>query len=113
MRQENNKATIRLKKTKKFDYNFTTDPNKQLTNTDISALAKYQLKWEYRDFKPLNKQSFPSQMNITLAGIGKEAKAQIDLSKMGTDKIRITKTSVSGKYKQISTNELLKLLLSL
>jgi hypothetical protein len=113
VRQENNKATIRLKKTKKFDYNFTTDPNKQLTNTDISALAKYQLKWEYRDFKPLNKQSFPSQMNITLAGIGKEAKAQIDLSKMGTDKIRITKTSVSGKYKQISTNELLKLLLSL
>lgn len=110
-RQEEDKVIISLKKNKRFDYRFFTAPDATLTETNISAYAhKYELNWKYGNFKPLDAKSFPARMEIAAGEIGKLMNVRLDLSKMQTGKANLSRTSVSGKYRRIGIDELLKLL---
>lgn len=113
LKKDGDKLLIKSKKTKKIDYRFTADEESRLINTRISAYSKYTLDWKYNEFKTLNREKFPSRMNIDIQGAGKPMKAQMELSKMETGKISLSRTSVSKKYKQIATDELLKRLFNL
>lgn len=105
---------IRIKKSRDFNYDFITETETaRLTATQINSRSKYQLNWKYGDFKSVDGINFPSLMNISFDGTGKPMKAELALSRMAADNGRIAPTSVSGKYKQISSEELIKRLLDL
>ena len=114
VQKEKNATQIRIKKSKNFNYCFITDnTNGLLTATQISSRSKYQLNWSYGDFKQLEGKNFPARMSISFDGTGKPMTAELNLSKMGTDKNWASRTTVSGKYKQIDADELIKRLLNL
>lgn len=113
LRKDEDKLLIKPKKAKKIDYSFTADEANRLTSTRIAAYSRYRLDWEYKDFKPLNRNKFPARMNVAIEGAGKPVEAQLNLSKMDTGKTNLSRTSVSKKYKQIAPDELLKLLFNL
>lgn len=111
LQQEEDRTVISLRKPKRFDYRFTTDRQAELTETRISAYTgKYQLNWNYGDFRQLDRKNFPARMEIAAGETGKLMHARLDLSRMQSGKINLSRTSVSRKYKQIGTDELLKLL---
>lgn len=101
---------IRPRKTGKLDYCFTANEGGWLVNTNLSADKKYLLDWKYDEFQQLGGGMYPAAMDITVQGTGRSVKAQVELSKMSTAKVSLSPTTLSGKYKPIDTDALLKLL---
>lgn len=71
----------------------------------------------YSNFKPLGVKQFPAtlEMSVRTAATRKarDAKVRIQMRGLGTDSDWEPRTTVSGKYKQVDANVLLKTLMSL
>lgn len=72
-----------------------------------------QLKWNYNDFKPLGSKCFPTDNAIIFTTSGKEVKLNIRLNGIGSESDWETRTEVSGKYKQVKVDDILRRLMAL
>lgn len=72
-----------------------------------------QLNWDYRDFKKLGSKQFPTDNMITFTSGSKEVKLGITLNYIGNESEWETRTEVSGKYRQVTVDEILRRFMSL
>lgn len=84
-----------------------------LQKTEISATPPYQLNWNYDEFSPVETKQFPGKMQIDLEGLKHPATITLRLSNVRADDDWETRTKVSAKYKPMTTEDILKLLLKL
>lgn len=81
--------------------------------THESKSRKTQLDWNYKDFKPLGTKPFPTDNAITFTTGDKEVKIDMKLGSIGNDSDWETRTEVSGKYKQVMLDDIMRRLMSL
>lgn len=75
--------------------------------------GNYQLNWDYQDFKLNGRKKFPMDHKIKFTTPDKEVKFDMILNYMGADEEWETRTEVSGKYRQVSVDEILRRFMSL
>lgn len=75
----------------------------------------YQLNWDYTDFKPMpnSKKVFPMQHKVTFTTPQKEVKFDMVLNYLGNETDWETRTELSGKYRLVSVDEILRRFMSL
>ena len=75
--------------------------------------GKYQLNWDYRDFKPNDRKFFPTKQIVTVTTPDKVVKLEMKLTKIDNDERWDTRTVLSGKYQQMPIDEILRRFMSL
>ena len=75
--------------------------------------GNYQLNWDYLDFKQNGRKKFPMDHKVKFSTPDKEVKFEMMLNYMGADEDWETRTEVSGKYRQVSVDEILRRFMSL
>ena len=75
--------------------------------------GNYQLNWDYLDFKQNGRKKFPMDHKVKFTTPDKEVKFEMILNYMGADEDWETRTEVSGKYRQVSVDEILRRFMSL
>ena len=75
--------------------------------------GNYQLNWDYQDFKANGRKKFPMDHKVKFSTPDKEVKFEMMLNYMGADEDWETRTEVSGKYRQVSVDEILRRFMSL
>ena len=75
--------------------------------------GNYQLNWDYLDFKQNGRKNFPMDHKVKFNTPDKEVKFEMMLNYMGADEDWETRTEVSGKYRQVSVDEILRRFMSL
>ncbi len=112
--KEADQAVLTGKSTRLLSTRFYTSlADGLLQKTEISAAPPYQLNWDYQEFAPVDTKQFPGKMQIDLEGLKHPATITLRLSNVHADADWETRTKVSAKYKQVTTEDVLKLLLKL
>jgi len=75
--------------------------------------GNYQLNWDYEDFKRQGKTMFPMKHNVSFRMPEKEVKFEMVLNYMGAEDNWETRTTLSGKYRQVEIEEILRRFMSL
>lgn len=75
--------------------------------------GNYQLNWDYEEFKPLERKFFPTQHTVVFATPDKDVKFDMTLNYIGKEDDWETRTQLSGKYRQVSVDEILRRFMSL
>ena len=75
--------------------------------------GNYQLNWDYLDFQPNGRKFFPMNHKIKFSTPDKDVKFEMILNYMGADEDWETRTEVSGKYRQVTVDEILRRFMSL
>ncbi|MBQ3698475.1 MAG: DUF4292 domain-containing protein [Prevotella sp.] len=75
--------------------------------------GNYQLNWDYEDFQANNRKYFPMEHKISFATPEKEVKLGMIFNYMGSEENWETRTEVSGKYRQVTVEEILQRFMSL
>lgn len=75
--------------------------------------GNYQLNWDYSDFKASNRKMFPMHHQVTFNIPDKEIKLEMMLNYLGNDEDWETRTVLSGKYRQMPVDAILRRFMSL
>lgn len=75
--------------------------------------GNYQLNWDYLDFKQNGRKKFPMDHKVKFTTPDKEVKFEMMLNYMGADEDWEPRTEVSGKYRQVSVDEILRRFMAL
>ena len=75
--------------------------------------GNYQLNWDYEDFKLSNRKMFPMKHKVSLATPGQEVKLEMILHAISNDEDWEPRTVLSGKYRQMALEEILRRFMSL
>lgn len=75
--------------------------------------GNYQLNWDYLDFKANGRKKFPMDHKIKFTAPDKEVKFDMILNYMGAEEDWEPRTEVSGKYRQVTVDEILRRFMSL
>ena len=75
--------------------------------------GNYILNWDYDDFKYNNRKLFPMSHKIMFSTPDKTVKLGLNLNYMGADEDWEPRTEVSGKYRQVEVDEILRRFMSL
>ena len=75
--------------------------------------GNYQLNWDYLDFKQNGRKKFPMDHKVKFTTPDKEVKFEMMLNYMGADEDWEPRTEVSGKYRQVSVDEILRRFMTL
>ena len=75
--------------------------------------GNYQLNWDYVDFKQNGRKKFPMDHKVKFTTPDKEVKFEMMLNYLGADEDWETRTEVSGKYRQVTVDEILRRFMSL
>ena len=75
--------------------------------------GNYQLNWDYLDFKQNGRKKFPMDHKVKFTTPDKEVKFEMMLNYMGADEDWEPRTEVSGKYRQVTVDEILRRLMAL
>jgi len=75
--------------------------------------GNYQLNWDYLDFKQNGRKKFPMDHKVKFTTPDKEVKLEMMLNYMGADEDWEPRTEVSGKYRQVSVDEILRRFMTL
>lgn len=104
---------LNVKRSKRFGYHFLTEAPAALLKESYIGLngTPYGLRWKYDVFRPLEKRQFPTDMKLAFEGGKKPVRASLSLSRLSANGDWETYTEVSGKYKKVELEEILKLLL--
>ena len=73
----------------------------------------YQLNWDYEDFHANGKRFFPFTHNILFNTPGKSVKMGMTLNYLGNDEEWETRTEISGKYREVSVDDILRRFMAL
>lgn len=112
---EGGQAKLQPKKMKRVDYQFFTSTQNGSLEKTIVALkgTRYALDWKYSDFTNLEGRLFPRRTNISLRGTTDEYGLNLKMSRLSVDGKWNGRTQLSSKYREISLEEILKVLLKL
>ena len=102
----------------KLSYRWLTDKQKariKMTNVRYADYLRgnYQLNWDYSEFKMNNRKMFPMQHKVTFNTPDKEVKLEMMLNYMGNDEDWEPRTELSGKYRQMPIDDILRRFMSL
>ncbi|MCR4765643.1 MAG: DUF4292 domain-containing protein [Bacteroidaceae bacterium] len=102
----------------KLSYRWLTDSNTariKMSNILYNDYIRgnYQLNWNYEDFKPFERKSFPAHHQITFTTPEKEVKIEMKLNYIGKEEDWETRTQLSGKYRQMPIDDILRRFMSL
>ena len=75
--------------------------------------GNYQLNWDYLDFKQNGRKMYPMDHKVKFTTPDKEVKLEMILNYLGADDDWEPRTEVSGKYRQVSVDEILRRFMSL
>lgn len=75
--------------------------------------GNYQLNWDYSDFKQTNRKLFPMHHKVSVTTPDKEVKLDMILNYVGNDEDWEPRTVLSGKYRQMPVDEILRRFMSL
>ena len=75
--------------------------------------GNYQLNWDYDDFKVSNRKMFPMKHKVTFSTPDNEIKLEMMLNYLGNDEDWEPRTVLSGKYRQMPVDEILRRFMSL
>jgi hypothetical protein len=75
--------------------------------------GNYQLNWDYLDFKQNGRKKFPMDHKVRFTTPDKEVKFEMMLNYMGADEDWEPRTEVSGKYRQVTVDEILRRFMAL
>ena len=75
--------------------------------------GNYQLNWDYEDFKKHETKYFPMTHKITFNTPKKDLKFEMILNYMGNEDNWETRTTLSGKYRQVEVDEILRRFMAL
>jgi flagellar motor switch/type III secretory pathway protein FliN len=75
--------------------------------------GNYQLNWDYEDFQRINSKHFPMLHKVGLITPQKEIKFEMMLSKIDHEDNWETRTTLSGKYRQVEVDEILRRFMAL
>ena len=73
----------------------------------------YQLNWDYEDFRANGKRFFPFTHNILFNTPSKSVKMGMTLNYLGNDEEWETRTEISGKYREVSVDDILRRFMAL
>lgn len=106
-------AKLQVKGTKRIGYSFfTSATDGRLEETVISLKGlPYSLHCRYADFTVLGNDVFPQYIEMQSEGTDKTYSLSMKLSRIGTDSDWDAKSEVSSKYRKISIQELLQLII--
>ena len=71
------------------------------------------MNWDYDDFKASNRKMFPMKHKVSFNTPDKEVKLEMILNYMGNDEDWEPRTTLSGKYRQMPVDEILRRFMSL
>jgi len=99
---------------------YAWDANRQdgrITATHVKHVsqgaADAQMDWNYQSFKPLDKQSFPNNMEVKVKAKGKSLTVGLELNAINTDGGFELRTNISNKFKKVDADEIFRKLMSL
>ena len=75
--------------------------------------GNYQLNWDYVDFKRNNSKLFPMTHKVAFTTPQKEIKFEMMLNNIGNEDNWETRTTLSGKYRQVEVEDLLRRFMAL
>ena len=75
--------------------------------------GNYQLNWDYQDFKAFERKMFPTHHIVGFNTPDKDVKFDMILNYMGADSDWETRTELSGKYRQMPVDDILRRFMSL
>lgn len=75
--------------------------------------GNYQLNWDYEDFKRHTSKVFPMTHKVTFNTPKKDIKFDMILNYMGSEDNWETRTTLSGKYRQVEVDEILRRFMAL
>jgi hypothetical protein len=75
--------------------------------------GNYQLNWDYEDFKRHTSKFFPMTHKVTFNTPKKDIKFDMILNYMGSEDNWETRTTLSGKYRQVEVDEILRRFMAL
>ncbi len=75
--------------------------------------GNYQLNWDYEDFKKNTTKYFPMTHKVVFNTPKKEVKFEMILNYMGNEDNWETRTTLSGKYRQVEVDEILRRFMAL
>lgn len=102
----------------KLSYRWLTDAKSariKMTNIqyDDYVRGNYQLNWDYDEFKANERKFFPTKHMVTFTAPDKLVKIDMKLTYIGKDEDWETRTELSGKYRQMPVDEILRRFMSL
>ena len=102
----------------KLSYRWLTEKdNARIKMTNIRYndyyRGSYQLNWDYEEFKVNERRFFPTKHLVTFTAPETEVKIEMKLNNIGKDEDWEPRTDLSGKYRQMSVDEILRRFLSL
>ena len=105
-------AHLTAKEGRHFQYSFRTSLTRpQLLRSDISLRrTPYGITWDYSDFKQLDGKLFPQHSQLTVRGAGTPVSLGIQLSKLSVKSGWDARTEVPSKYREVTLDEILKLI---
>ena len=72
-----------------------------------------QLNWDYSDFKANERKFLPTKHVVTFTTSDKQVKLDMKLSYIGKDEDWETRTELSGKYRQVPVDDILRRFMAL
>lgn len=75
--------------------------------------GNYQLNWDYEDFRNNGKRQFPYAHQILFNTPGKAVKMGMNLNYLSNDEEWETRTEISGKYREVTIDEILRRFMAL
>ena len=75
--------------------------------------GNYQLNWDYTDFKKHDSKRFPMTHKVSFSTPQKEIKFEMMLNYLGNEDNWETRTTLSGKYRQVEVDEILRRFMAL
>jgi len=75
--------------------------------------GKYQLNWDYEEFKANERKFFPTKHVVSFSTPDQEVKLNMKLNYIGKDEDWETRTELSGKYRQMPVDDILRRFMSL
>ncbi|MBQ7415204.1 MAG: DUF4292 domain-containing protein [Prevotella sp.] len=75
--------------------------------------GNYQLNWDYEDFRTTGKKQFPYTHKILFNTPDKSVKMGMNLNYLGNDDEWETRTEISGKYREVTVDEILRRFMAL
>lgn len=111
-RLEAENAVLEVNSAKRFAYQFKTTINEGLLKQTHVGLVNspYGLKWQYGNFKPLDKKQFPTTMFVAVEGANKSMTAQFNFTRLTTNEDWEANTQLSDRYEKMEIDDVLKIL---
>ncbi|WP_106830375.1 DUF4292 domain-containing protein [Parabacteroides pacaensis] len=110
LKQDDGNAEVKVRDALGIIYQFSVDKENKLTETYIQEKTeKYSVRWMYTNFRVVDKQIFPMNMQVQALMEGKrKGGMEINYNKIELDKPVDFDFSIPSKYTRITFNQIVK-----